>query len=208
MHLGMKLFVLSFVCIISTAAQKNRSPLELLFQQDFDTTVIYRSHPSAWLTEQHYFIAARKNNSTYTYAYTNNAVMGPNLVPGGSSLMDSLIRRHSRFFDTAPAVNEFFSTIAIPWAQKETIWNTIQKLKLWVLEDDRELERKQVYNHSTDGGIQTLILIDKQGIKDLNYYNLEEKVKQHNHPSTNTMLQFSELIWKHFGPTIQYAKRL
>lgn len=208
MHLGMKLLMLSFACIMSATAQKNRSPLELQFQKDFDTTVIYRLHPSAWQTEQYYFIVARANNLTYTYAYTNNAITSPNLVPRGSSIIDSLIRRHIRFFNTPPAINEFFSTIAFPPEQKETIWKTIQALKLWTLEDDIQLEKRQVYNHSTDGGIETVILIHKQEIKDLNYYNLDEKIKQHNDPSTTTMQQFSELIWKHFGPTIQYAKRL
>lgn len=194
--------------MMSAAAQKNRSPLELLFQQDFDTSVIYRSYPSAWRTEQHYFIVARKRNSTYTYAYTNNAIAGAKLVPQGSSLMDSLIRRHLRFFDIAPAINEFFSTIAIPAAQKDTIWNTIQRSKLWELEDDRYLRKKYSYDHSTDGGIETVTLIDKQGIKDLSYYNLHEKVKQVNDPNTNTMMKFSQLIWKHFRPTLHFIQRM
>lgn len=208
MHLGMKLLMLSFACIMSATAQKNRSPLELFFQQDFDTTVIYWLHPSAWQTEQYYFIVARKNNSTYTYAYTNNAVTAPNLVPRGSSLVDSLIRRHIKFFNTPPSINEFFSTINLPVAKKDTIWNAIQQSKLWELDDDKILERKYVYDHSTDGGIETVILIHKQGIKDLSYYNLDEKVKKVNDPSTNTMYKLSELIWKHFRPTIQYFQRM
>lgn len=165
--------VLTFMTSKSSWAQENNklTPLHEFFQANYDSTIILHSW-SDWYSVPNYVIMAKQKDRLYYFTYSSpyQQLLGH---PFPGNLAQKFGEEETKFKNTAPDTNRYFLSKRIRQENLSKHWNELQAYKLWSLKDDKTnltANGKCIIEHGTTN---TFFLIDKAGIKVMNFHEPE-----------------------------------
>ncbi len=195
-----KIFLLSILLIFGMVGYSQKivsvsNPLEKIFQNDFDSTIIY-SIRSNWDNSPNYFIVSKKSNVIYFYRYSINrkTYLGRDFSPMKSELSKKLIDLVVDFKSTKPDVNPYFKWIDTKYLDS-SIWREIIKYELWNLIDDRNIKIESDRQFDIYDGVDLEFkLITKDKIVQLNYYEPEFYNEHNFNQSRASIIKIEKII--------------
>jgi hypothetical protein len=164
--LALSLFFISYS--ISAQQHERITPLHEFFQANYDSTIIYHSW-SNWYSAPNFLIVARHKDKLYYFTYTSpyKNLLG-RYFPGNIS--QKFMEEENKFERTVPDTNRYLLSKDILQETLGKYWNELQAANLWKLKDDKHSLTSTGNCMIADGNTNTFYLINKEGIKVLNFY--------------------------------------
>lgn len=186
------IILISLACSKNLSAQifKHPTPLEIFFQNNFDSTIIYHGF-SSWYGAPNYFILSKKDNNIFYFTYSSryrNAF--GHKIPRGLDV--KFMQEDSQFRWTIPDTNRYLEPVKILYSVRNKYWIDVNSYNIWKLNDNISQSQCNI----TDGSEDNYYLISKSGIKTLSFYEASECSRKNiNHLNE---LKTKEIILKIF----------
>jgi hypothetical protein len=146
------------------------NPLEKFFQENYDSTIIYKSYnPNG----NPIYIIGKKDDTIYYYYYYKLKLEFPSknigpyntLLEFRSRYVDFLRKRRKDNLD----IDESFFWV-LTENTKKSLWEKIQSENLWNFIDDNSVELKSDFYDIVDGYASSFTLITKNKVMELSYF--------------------------------------
>jgi hypothetical protein len=124
---------------------------------------------SSWYSAPNYLIVAKQKDKLYFFTYTSPYKnLRGRYFPG--NLSQKFMEEENKFKRTVPDTNSYLLSKNIVQATLSKSWNELQAANLWKLKDDKHILKSTGNCMIEDGTTSTFYLINKAGVKVLNYY--------------------------------------
>lgn len=153
--------------------------LEKIFQESFDSTIIYYPTSTFGLVnDREFFFIGKKNDSIYYYRYfspideTNNRKFGPK-----GSLIDKLFNKRNfykkiTFYHNLTFDDRFY--LIYSESSKGSLWEKIQSDNIWNLSENESEIKVEGVEETSDGPYYTYRLITKGEVYQIYLYYPED----------------------------------